>query len=356
MAKWYLRSTVKWAGVLCGILMGSLLVGLAARGDAAAPDVSSARALSKLTLGDQPIALLGGRLSVRMPAVAKVEPRRHSIMAAPASNEDESRVVVDAENERLVLMAYELYALSGGDLEKSVRADVTASWHKEAAAVRLERLTLSPPLKAVAVVPLRQEGNSEANLVLGLYVGSGDGTVHYLAFYANPAGARDAAGVEAFCRKIATTVSGGSRRLSSKGGAHRFPGFSDDRLVITVPDGFVPSTQQGPDFSVYRLRKLAPLGQPQAVCGIYLGWHPAYHYRQTNDPPGKVTRIKGKLFGREIEWQNWSEADGITSEIIVPYPMGEGMFMHVFCTASTAEEIQALRAVAETLRVEEPKR
>jgi hypothetical protein len=343
MTTWLPRSATLWASALCGLLLG-------------VPDISSAESLSKLALGEQPIPLLGGRLSVRMPAAAKAQARGHSIMEAPASNEDETRVMVDAENERLVLMAYELYALSGGNLEKAVRAEAANSLGKDAATINLEKLPVAPPLTAVVVVPERQDGTREANLVLGLYVGSGDGTVQYLAFYANPAGARDAAGVAALCRKIAATVSAGSQRLSSQAGARSFPGFINDRLVATVPEGFVASVQEGPDFSVYRLRKLVRLGEQPSVCGIYLGGHPAYIHRQTEAPPDKVTPLKGRLLGREVKWQNWSTAKGAMSEVIVRYPKGKGMRMHVFCTAGSLDDVKALQAVAETLSVQEPKK
>jgi hypothetical protein len=129
-----------------------------------------------------------------------------------------------------------------------------------------------------------------------------------------------------------------------------------DRLVITAPEGFVASVQQGPDFSVYRLRKLLPLGQPPSSCGIYLGSNPAYQYRQTETPPDKVTPLKGELFGKGVEWQTWSAANRTTSETIVPYPTGDGMAVHVFCSAGSPAEVTALRAMAETLRVEGPRR
>src|SRR5437879_1310614 len=132
MRTWYPRSAIICAGVLCGLLHGSSQVSHAASGDGAAAGVSSVGALSKLALGKQPTVLLGGRLSVVMPPGANVQPSGHDIMAAPTSSEEETRVVVDAEKERLVLMAYELYALSGGNLERAARADVAGSWGKEA--------------------------------------------------------------------------------------------------------------------------------------------------------------------------------------------------------------------------------
>ena len=148
----------------------------------------------------------------------------------------------------------------------------------------------------------------------------------------------------------------GRRRLSWKSGPRSFPGVGSDRLVITAPEGFVATIQQGPDFAVYRLRKLSPLGQPPSSCGIYLGSNPDYQYRQTEAPPDKVTPLKGKLFGKKAERQTWSAANRATSETIVPYPKGNGMAVHVFCSAGSPEEVTALRAVAETLRVEEPHR
>jgi hypothetical protein len=211
-------------------------------------------------------------------------------------------------------------------------------------------------LSAVAVVPLHPDSQRDANLVLGLFVGNRDGTVQYLAFYVNPAGARDAAGVTALCRRIAATVRAGSRRLVSSSGPRSFPGVGNDRLVITAPEGFVASIQRGPDFSVYSLRKLSSLGQPASDCGIYLGSHPSYLYRQSEVPPGKVTPVKGKLFGQEAEWQTWSTANRFTSETIVPYPHGDGMAVHVFCSTGSPEEVKGLREVAETLRVEGPHR
>jgi hypothetical protein len=259
MTIWYPRSAIICAGVLCGLLYGRSLVGHAACSDGAVSGVPALGALGKLALSAHPSALLGGRLSVRMPAVAEAHPRGHDIMAAPASDEEESRIVVDAGKERVVLMAYELYALSGSDLEEAARADVAGSWGKEAAAVKLEKLTVAPPLTAVTLVPPRQDGQRDANLVLGLFVGNGDGTVQYLAFYVNPAGARDATGAATLCRKIAATVRAGSRRLSWKSGPRSFPGIGNDRLVIMAPEGFVASIQEGPDFSIYWLRKISTL-------------------------------------------------------------------------------------------------
>jgi hypothetical protein len=277
-------------------------------------------------------------------------------MSAPEPIESETRVIIDADSERLVLMAHEMYAFAGADLEKAVRAYVAGFWGKEAATVQFEKFEVAPPLAAVAVVPARADGKQEANLVLGMYVGNADGTVQFLAFYVNPAGATDAAGPIDLARKIAATLKTGSAKLMWNSGLRSFPGVHDDRLVLTAPEGFAASVQEGPDFSVYRIHKLLPLGQPTSNCGIYLGGHPAFHYVQTKDRPDKITPLKGKLFGQKIEWKTWSKANGITTEVIVPHPKDRQMSVHVFCSAANEDELNALRTMAETIRVEEDKK
>jgi hypothetical protein len=350
------RTAARCACLLFGLFVGCSIADRASPGEARIPDESSVGRLAKLALSNEPTSLLAGRLTLKMPAAAKVEPRRRSIMAAPESSEEETRVVLDAKKERLVLMAGELYALMGDDFEKAVRAEVAKSWGEKASTVKVEKLAVAPPLVAVAVLPPPPECETEAQLVLGVYVGNGDGTVQFLAFYVNPEGAKDAAGMAALARESALTLSAGTRRLTSKAGDRSFAGVGNDRLVITVPEGFVASTTEGPDFSVYELHKLSPLGQPASSCGIYLGRHPSYQYRQTDDPPDKVTRTKGRLLGRDAEWQDWSKAGRLNTEAIVSYPKSEGMAVHVFCSAASDDGLKALRAVAATLRVQRAKK
>lgn len=341
-------------GYVCLVLAFLLAASALSIGRAADTGAPAPGTLGGLTLGTERTALLGGRLSVKMPATAKVAPRGRNIMAAPEANEDETRIVLDAGEERLVLMTWELYALSGGDLEKAARVHLADAWGKKPGTVKLEKFVVASPLAAVAVIPPCPDRKREANLVFTLYVASEDGTVQFLAFYVNSAGAKGIVGATKLAQAIAASVSAGSRKLAWKAGPRSFPGVDVDRLVIDVPEGFVASVQEGPDFAVYRLRKLAPLGKLGSVCGIYLGHHPSYQYEQAEERPDKVTTLKGKLLGRNAVWQNWSQAGRTTSEAIVLHPKEKELSVHVFCSAGTGEEVATLRTMAETLRVDEP--
>jgi len=125
---------------LAGGLMTMLLAG-----------VAQGQELGKLSPGKVATDLLGGRLRIRMPKNAKVEARGRSIMAALEAVTEETRVVLNAGKERLVLMAWEMFALAGDDLAKAVRADI-ASWGDQAKGAQVEPLVVPKPLADARLV------------------------------------------------------------------------------------------------------------------------------------------------------------------------------------------------------------
>ncbi|HOX42563.1 MAG TPA: hypothetical protein PK668_03145 [Myxococcota bacterium] len=305
-----------------------------------------------LALEATPVEVLAGRLTVQVPKGMRLEARQASIMAAPEAGEDESRLVLDHQGVRLVVMVYELYARVEGDLLGAVRADVSAGWGAQAKDCKLEALAVGKPLAAVANTPPRPTGAGPANLVLGVYVRHGDGLAQYLAFYVSPEGVPAAEGWIALARRMAATLGQGRRALSLTAGERRLRGLDGGFLVIRTPAGTSQSTQQGPDFLVHHLRLVAPLGTVGASCGLYQGGHPSYQHRQTGLPEGQVEQHKGTLLGQEVSWQRWQREGRHMLEGIVPMPGSNGLNVHAFCGAPTAAELEPLRAMLEGLRFE----
>jgi len=329
------------------ILARSLLVLVAL-----APSLSFAAGpagrLGALEPGTASTDLLAGRLSIRMPAGARVEPRRASIMSAPAADEDETRVMLDAGPERLVLLVSELFALAPDDFAAAARKDAGPD-------AQLAPLQLPSPLRAQAVTPAKVDATREAVFVLGVYVAQADRTVQHLAFYVNPAAARDVAGATALARKLAATITPGRRALTAAAGVRRLRAYGDKKdLAITLPAGWLATVQNGPDFLVHHLRQLAPLGGDGASIGVYLGGHPSYQHRQADIDPARVKTSKARAFGRDVEWHEWPAPDGngSTAEAIVPLPLpgDDHLVAHVWVHAPAAQ-LADVRRIAGTLSV-----
>lgn len=342
-------------------------------GSAEAPTQGAPAAAPPAFLKDAPaLSLLSDRLSLRMPKGARVEARPHSIMAADQPNEQETRVMLDAGDERLVVMTYEVFARipQGKDPESVVRAAMEKDFDPP-------RPTLTPlPLadartKAWAVVPAAMDKNREAILVLAAYVVHPDGFVQTLSFYVNPASAKgegcsgqiraanasnlpkatsDLPGCTALARALASTIAPGPRRLDVAGGERKLQGqYNDDTFLAKVPPGTSVTTQKGPDFTVHRVLFPADLGAQQPTLGVYVGGHPSFQYNQV-EAKVKPTQKPGKALGQSVTWQVWQvNPERVMAEAITAHPRSQGMKVHVFASAGSEKELAPLLDTAASL-------
>ena len=321
------------------------------------PAPAAAGELGKLDLDKAPIDLLGGRLAMRFPAGSRIEARRASIMAAPESAQQETRVVLEKGSEKLVVMTYELFSLAGPDFEPQVRKELGGWKGKGGAPYTVAALTLgAKKLRAFAATPPAFDLSRDAVLVQGLFVAHADGTVQYIGFFVNPAAGKDAAGCSKLVKRIAATLAPGPRTLPRAAGVRGLDVLAvETELKATVPAGWVASVQPGPDFIVHHLRKLQPYGAPSVSVGIYIGGHPSYQHRQTDGPAPQVTVVKGKLFGKDVEWQQWKRGTGkdaaTTHEAIAPLPGNERLRVHLFATVADATLVKEIQAITATLKV-----
>ncbi len=315
------------------------------------PAAARAGKLAALKLAPRPLELLAGRLSMRMPAGARLEARRASIMAAPQASQDETRVMLDAGPERLVVMVNEVFALAGADFEAAVRKEA-ATPGAGGVTFKVEALkTGSPKLKAWALLPSKLAGG-EANLVLASYLTSPDATVQLVRFYVNPVGAKDPKGCEALARAAHATLLPGTRKLASEAGVRSLGGHS--KLEVTAPGGYIATLQPGPDFEVHHLRKLAPFGTPGPSLGVYLGGHPSYQHRQRGGTDAKkVKERSGKLLGKKVTWYEWPVSTKPARTMVEAIAPAEGgrVQLHVFASGATPAELAELLKMAESIKV-----
>jgi hypothetical protein len=279
-----------------------------------------------------------------MPLGAKIEARPFNIMSVPESEEHETRVVFDAGQERLVLMAHESFALAGDNFEKDVR-DWVATWKGK---YQIEAVQLpTSGLKTVSVIPLEPPDHSrsdDATFVDGVFVGSDDRTIQSLDVYVNAAAEKDVQGCRAVAHQILMSVAQGKKRLKLAAGERRLFAYSKDlEISVTVPKNMVTTKQVGPDFLVHRLIVLGRLGADSESIGIYVGNHPDFH-------PG-AKRTDGMMFGKKVEWQSFRKGGGLEALCKLPIPGDIPLFAHVWVQAPNEARLGELKQVAESMKL-----
>jgi hypothetical protein len=315
--------------------------------------------LAKLKPGKKTTSLLAGRLTVKVPDQAKVIARRASIMAAEEATEEETRIVIDAGKERLVIMTWELFSLKGSDFSKRAGKYLKESLPEaERAKAKIEHIMMPKTGPDVyALSPLSHDLKREAIMVLSAVIGHPDGTVQFIAFYVNPKGGADIPGVTKLARSILGTLGAGKRRLDLAAGSRKLPAFKKS-LEVQVPKNMAHAVQQGPDFLVHRLSQVAALNDDRGSLGIYIGGHPSFQYKQReNRSMGKwkanVTKKKTKLLGSDVEWHRWDKDGWHTAEAILALPGADRLLVHIFAGGAKASRVDEMIKIAATLKVSE---
>jgi hypothetical protein len=308
------------------------------------------RGSTKVELANEPTQLLGGRLTVRVPREAKLLPMQQSIMAAEESAEESSRIMLDAGGEKMVLMAYELFALAGTDFDGAVSRVLGSKLG------RIEGLKLASPLCGISFAPKETTRTGDANLMMGIYVAQGDGTVQLINFYLNPAAAKKADFYLALARKISATLAPGTRKLLKSAGKRHLMSYSNDEILATVPDGYVATMQSGVDFLVHRLTKLTRLGAPQCRLGLYLGEYPSFN-PERNAAVKQFKKSQATLLGHQVEWyqssQKFEFGEVISTQALVPIhdASGKPFYAHFFLDSGSLEEAEELKQIASSLKL-----
>jgi len=316
-----------------------------------------ADSLGQLTVPTTKIDVLASRLKISVPTGAKVLAVQRGIMAAPETDHEQTRVLIDAGEQRMVLMVYELFARAATDFEGAVQKETARLPMR----VNLQKWSLSAPVRAVAYFPVFPSKDQEANLVMGVFVAGPDGSVQNLVWYVNNAAATQFSAALNLAKSIAATIAPGTRPLGSTGGERELSAHSKTKSAfITVPEGYVVTTQHGPDFIVHLVHKVTVFGDRGASLGVYLGDHPSAN-REGFLEQGVIS-----LFGKRVSWYQKVTNDDGRSTIIAGavVPLGPSVFGYVlpgiidgptyadiFLTAADASTIEELKSVATTLRL-----
>ncbi|MEM9194126.1 MAG: hypothetical protein AAGF12_33435 [Myxococcota bacterium] len=276
---------------------------------------------------DAEVSLLDGRLHMRPVQGAILEPRPWNIMGAPEPMAAETRIYLEAGDEKVVVMTYELFALAGIDFVEQVRADAARSFPN----TRLEQVAaIGAGLEALQVVPQQLDTSRDAVFTYGLYVVSPDRTVQVMAFYVSPSAATEGE-CTALAMRSARTLRAGDRTLEFQGQTWSLVSGASGPLSLRLPEGYTVYTQEGPDFWVHRIRRVVAFGDTGPGGFIYFGGHPSAI--RAGD------QFEGRLLGDATTWVR-SEDEGHSVEAI--RPVGEHWFTHASVRGASADETAPL--------------
>lgn len=278
--------------------------------------------------------LLDGRLSITELDGAVSSARPHDIMAAPAANETETRLMLERGTEKLVVFSEEVFARPGPDLLTTLK-----NTDARIANLPMEERTLESGLRAVIVTHPKLNASGEAVPVAHAYTVLPDDTLQVTHVFVNPEVLKaGSSGCSALALRLLQTLKPGSRRLGLGGGERTLdPGYA-----LVLPAAFALVPQRGPDFRVYRVFPVRSIATPTGQLGIYFGGYPSF------EPDPKATRRTATLLGQTVTWYVTHGDDGERREALIK--RGDYLKIHVFIDAPNPADADELQRVAQTLK------
>lgn len=220
----------------------------------------------------------------------------------------------------------------------------------------LETLIDKPDFKVFLSTSIpKSKSRRRANIAMA-YVVNNDNTLQTIYVTAKGKFINEIEATRKFVRKSLKTLVPGTTKLNTKARTNLLGAMLLNKFSISVPDEYIISLQNGPDFVIFRIAKIETLEDKNAnpSLGIYVGGHPNLH--NDNEEGVKTEKIKGKLLNQDVEWIKWKENNSIHFETkINPEKIHARLWLHIFYSASTEKELTEVKKIAESFKYVEEK-
>lgn len=298
-------------------------------------EVGSCGGMAELELAE-PVALLQERLWISPLAGQESSVRVANIMAAPPNADRETRLLlVTEEDERHVVFSVEMFGRAGESLVDTVA-------HGFPTGHTFHRLDIDG-LEGVIALPRELDTSRDAVALAHVMTVLDERMLQLTSIFVTPRAA-ESGGCQALALRQLRSLRRGERALSLRNGSQEL----GDGLWLEVPRGYHLSTDTGPEFLVFHVNEITELGPTRgAHLGIYIGGHPS------PPTPDGASELAGRLFDEEVSWLRREVDGGHRQDLLIEHPGAAGLFLHVFMSAGTTRELDALQRIAEGLALEE---
>jgi len=307
-------------------------------------NICLAQNLTKITLTNK-LQVLNGKAFFNFPNEAREEARSESIMAAPKNPNEETRIIYDNGEKRVVFFAQELFKIADDNL-----FDEVSKGKGEILSYRRKILTDKDSIYSILSTPIKPNEGKYGMLINSLIVKVQDGTLFRINAHISPEAYSEKEKYMEFTENVFKTLSQGYRNINLKARTEYIKlelGYYN--YQIHIPENYAYTVDYGVDFKVTKFHKYTKFNTPDQKITIYSGNHASRFYRQYNfkDP---YTIVKGTFLKQEIDWYLYvnKESNFFLKEEVISLP-GD-MDLHIAMTGYTSESIDELTKIQESLK------
>lgn len=302
------------------------------------------------------LSILKDRVFLTCPDSAKNIARANDIMEAPKSEENETRIVFDIKDMRLVIFAQEMYARTTPDLlndlnQKNLKGEMV-KFGFVSKIIKDEKGFI-----AILSTPTKYDEKSQAILINSLIIKNQDSSLTKINAFINPAACKQKEAYIKLTESIFKTIEQGNRKLnlSERQEENKILG-SKNKLVFSIPNNHCLTIDNGYDFDVYKIKPVKLLNDTTySQIFVYTGDHPSWFYGEYGFKDDENTIINGELFDEKITWYYFKNK--VENNYLIEYQydakkISKNLIIHVAIVANSENEVLRLKDLAEKFKLE----
>lgn len=295
-----------------------------------------------------PLPVLNGKAVFSFPKNAKNLQREVDIMSADRNANEETRIMLDIKDMRLVFFVQELFALGEDRLFEKISADN----QKDGLVSRV--LTDQNNLYSILSTPTSWDSTQNAILLNSLIVRTPDNTLFRVYALINPAAFKWKNQFQKLSEKVFQSLAPGTRQINLAARGEDHPVFGTDKWFhFQLPQNYVITSDQKYDFQVFNLRKYRPYSDTNWTnLTLYTGYHPHANYRDYGFRESDLEKQTGTFLGKPVNWFFFHIPDEhlFCREQIIPCnELQEDLLIHISQTSNLESALSELEQLVEKI-------
>jgi len=250
------------------------------------------------------ISLLNDRFFFAFPDSAKNIARGADIMSADPNMNDETRVIYDIGDKRMVFFAQELYITCKENLEKKLAAESTADYP-----FSVKTIYSKDSVLCVSMTPSKFDNNQSAILINSLVIKNADNSLSKLSVYLNPKALADKPTFDKITEQVFSSFRKGNRRLQLAAHTETFVVLgTKTRMEVKLPANYVVRIDKKYDFEVYKVKKITDYSETDnADLTIYFGFYPSFFNKELKLEKFRQPDSESEFMLHKMKWMNFRD-------------------------------------------------
>lgn len=296
------------------------------------------------------LSILNDRAFFNFPTNATNIKRGVDIMSADPNANEETRIVLDIGNMRLVFFAQELFAIGDKDLI------TTITQQNEQGKMKTKILTEKDSLLSILSIPTNFDSTQNAILVNSLVVQTQDKTLFRIDAFINPAAYKLKDQFQKLTESVFSSLTKGTRINNRSARQERLAIFGTNKaFTFDLPSNYCITVDQQYDFQVFNFHKYqtyADINWIQLL--IYNGHHPSVIYRDYGLSESDGKKINGTFLDKKIDWLFFdiSKEGFYDKEQKISYDdIEKGLIFHLAMMSNQEKSIDELTKIVENIKL-----